>query len=146
MQFTGAVSSRSSTNPGQGPPGESEIQKLNPKRRETILATTGWPTLAAGSLNLVVNNNVIFDLEHLTPCWVEDATALNYPAPFEDVPRFRKAYWYYLGKATFSQLCQEVLVRRAQCPVPQTLELLAPVNIKTEFCVADKDILDIDVQ
>lgn len=69
-----------------------------------------------------------------------------YPSPCEDVPRLRKAYWYYLGQASFSGLCQEILVRRAQCPVPNTVELPTPVNIRTKFCVADNDILDIDVQ
>jgi hypothetical protein len=52
LTFEGVVFFRSSKPGATGPSGEAAILKLNPQRRERILALTGWKTLEAGSLNL----------------------------------------------------------------------------------------------
>jgi len=61
MILSGRVQLRSSDRgrAGIGPPGETEIQRLNPGRESRILRVTGWKTLARGSLNLVVEDDVI---------------------------------------------------------------------------------------
>jgi hypothetical protein len=56
MNFTGEYCPRSSAGrqPG-GPPGETEVLRLNPSRRTRILDATGWETLEPGSMNLAVS-------------------------------------------------------------------------------------------
>ena len=72
MKFVGTVSFRSSHSPGEGPPGESEVQQLNPQRKADILRVTGWTKLEAGSLNLEVDQTEVINLGQFAPILYED--------------------------------------------------------------------------
>lgn len=125
MEFEGLVEFRSSARPRTGPPGESEIQARNPERVRRILEITGWQRLASGSLNVAVADSVVAALENHVPSLVEDASGISYPAPYEYIPKIRRAYWYYSAKVLDGDQPVEVLVRRAQIPVPGRVELFS---------------------
>lgn len=145
MRFIGQVFSRSSSTSTNGVPGETEIQAMNPSRRMTILALTRWPDLAPGSLNLRVDSSVLTDLSRVTPLWVEDCRNVVYPHGHEHIPEKRVAYYYYLAEAALPSTIQEVLVRKAWDPVPNVVELLAPVSLRSKFMLEDSDPLEVEV-
>ena len=145
VRFEGNVQSRSSADPNHGPPGESEIQRLNPSRRETILDITGWPDLEPGTLNLQVPNSVLDALDNIEPVWVEDCSRILYPKPYEHIPAKRVAYYYYLGETAIGELAQDILVRKAKVPVLERVELLAPIKLRKHLDLCDGDSLGIEV-
>src|SRR5687767_2230223 len=110
MTFTGKVEFRSSVGEASvGPPGESEVQRLNPARVTRILKVTGWPALAPGSLNLGVDNSVLDGLAQRKPVLIEPADEVIYPPAFAHIPRIRRAYWYYLGQVERNGVAESVL-------------------------------------
>jgi hypothetical protein len=146
MTFAGRVKFRSSLGTASsGPPGESEIQRRNPDRVERIRAITGWDTLALGTLNLDVNESVLEQLGRLTPTLVEDATLIVYPAPYEHVPGYRRAYWYYLAHAEKGGVIERVLVRRAAKPVAGTVELFSAERLVTKLSLSEGDTVVVSI-
>ncbi len=148
MSFSGRVELRSS-DPGRagiGPPGEAEIQRLNPSRVSSLLRVTGWKTLAPGSLNLVVEDAVIEGLASFEPTFEESPANIIYPPPYEDVPRRRKGYWYYVATARRENREESVLVRRAVVPRPGVVELFSPVSLRDTFNLAANDVINVEIQ
>lgn len=137
-EFTGTVSSRSSKS-AVGPPGERAILDLNPERRERILELTVWPSLYSGSLNLQVDDSVLDLLGQREPNWREDASHVLYPEGWKHIPVKRVAYLYYKGTARSRGMSVEVLVRRAQNPVPGRVELFAANSIREKLELSDGD-------
>lgn len=145
LTIKGAVAFRSSLTDPPGAVGEKEILSLNPQRREQILVLTGWTFLEPGSLNLKVGSGAVDSLKNLPPAWIEDGLTVRYPPQYAHVPRMRRAYWYYFGTARRSGRSQVVLVRRAEVPLPDTIELFAPVRLTDLFGVVAKDEIEVDV-
>lgn len=144
LTFKGVVYFRSSLPNAKGPPGEAAILALNPQRKTQILAATGWPQLEPGSLNLKVPGDVVEALMHLRPTWIEDGSTVLYPPPLSHIPKLRAAYLYFLATAQGSDKHQQVLVRRAQNPLPGVVELFAPVNLTEFFGLVSGDQLRVD--
>ena len=147
MVFDGRVRPRSSASnrPVTGPPGETEIQRLNPPRVSMILNATGWQALAPGSLNLAVDHSVIEDLGRLEATVEESAAGIVYPSPFEWIPQMRKAYWYYAATARIGDSEESVLVRRAQVPVSGVVELFAAVSLTDKFKLKLDDVVSVEI-
>lgn len=147
MTFSGRVQLRSSGDPlaGSGPPGESEVQRLNPEREVRILKATGWQSLAPGSLNLEVHDQVLDDLGQLTPVIREPGSEVIYPSPFQHIPNVRREYWYYRGVAWYGESRENVLVRRAAHPVPGRVELFAAIHLGERFGLKAGDSLRVEV-
>ena len=148
MKFTGKVFFRSSAAPATGPPGEAEVQRLNPQRATTILEATGWPRLEPGSLNLKVERSVVSDLEKHTPAIEEDGDTIRYPDRYKHIPKRRKGYWYYKATLSRSGPKQDVLVRRAINPagIRDRVEIFASVSLKKEFALKDGNVVTIEVE
>jgi hypothetical protein len=144
IRFTGQISARSSV-AKSGPPGEKAILELNPHRRERILTLTGWLSLEPGTLNLEVDATVLDLLQQTQPSMVEDASTIVYPKQWEHIPKMRKAYLYYKAAALTSSISTEVLVRRAQVPVPGRVELFAAQNIRSALNLRDGDLLEVEL-
>ena len=145
MKFDGRVRFRSSTRPDAGPPGEAEVQRLNPQRAQQILNATGWNSLEPGSLNLTVDDSVLNALLRFTPALTEDAANVQYPAQYQHIPKLRKAYYYYAGTARVETKHQPILVRRAHNPVPRRVELFAAVSLKDYFAVWEGDAVTVEI-
>ena len=143
LTFKGKVYLRSSLPNASGPPGEAAILALNPQRIEKIVEVTGWPNLEPGSLNLQVAEGVLQALMDLKPRWIEDGSTVVYPPSLSHIPKIRIAYLYFLGTARATGKHQEVLVRRAQNPVPGVVELFAPVKLKEFFGLMSGDQLTV---
>lgn len=143
MTVTGVVSRRSSVENPVGPPGEKEIQALNPARKERILEYTGWAKLEPGSLNLDVAESVLDLLLSFDPAITEPGTTIIYPEAHKTIPLMRKAYFYYDAEARANGNSIPVLVRRAEVPPRAIVELFAPENIRTTLDVEDGDAVDI---
>ena len=143
MVFSGRVQLRSSDHgrAGIGPPGETEIQRLNPGRESRILRVIGWKTLAHGSLNLVVDDDVIERLAGFEPTLEEPAAGIVYPSPYEHIPKIRKAYWYYAATARRDGKEESVLVRRAMVPLPRVVELFSAASLRDTFNLAPNDLI-----
>jgi hypothetical protein len=147
MVFSGRVQLRSSdsSRPGTGPPGEAEIQRLNPGRESVIRHITGWETLAPGSLNLVVEDAVVDSLARFEPTLEEPAAGIVYPPPYESIPKIRKAYWYYAATARRGKREEPVLVRRAIVPVRCVVELFSAVSLTETFKLVTNDIVTVEI-
>jgi CTP-dependent riboflavin kinase len=145
LRIVGTVESRSSIEPGHGPPGETEIQRINPTRGATILEKTGWSSLAPGTLNLGIPNDVLQSLDTLKPIWVEDCANIKYPEPYQHIPAKRVAYYYYRGQAVKGNESQPIVARKAQVPVPGRVEILAPVKLRDLMRLDDGDQLAIEL-
>jgi hypothetical protein len=144
MQFNGVVSSRSSLKPqrsGVSPPGESEILRLNPQRREAILATTGWHDLFPGTLNLEVDIGVVDGLLTIEPALRESGANVTYPPPFSQIPAKRKGYLYYRALVSFSGRAQPGLIRRAIIPLPRRIEVFSEYRLRDTLLVNDGDVV-----
>ena len=144
LTFRGTVNLRSSAGAG-GPPGETEILRLNPQRKDGILKATGWDKLEPGSLNLDVATNVVEELGKLAPLWTEDGSTVVYPAAYAHIPKTRAAYWYYSATASGTGKSQSVLVRRAKNPLPGRIELFAPIKLRSYFGLTAGDRLKVDI-
>src|SRR3989344_8320069 len=144
MRFQGKVQFRSSVRPG-GPPGETEVQCLNPQRVTQILDATGWDRLELGSLNLSVEDSVVGSLLKYTPALIEDGAGVKYPQQYQHIPILRKNYYYYSGVACVNSKNQEVLIRRAQNPIRGRVELFAPVKLKDYFGVTNGDEVTVEI-
>jgi hypothetical protein len=146
LLFEGKVELRSSAPVRTaGPPGESEIQLLNPNRVALIIQVTGWPQIAPGSLNLLVPEGVLTQLGRLRPILEESATTIRYPAPYSHIPRIRRAYWYFRGIARAHAGQEDVLVRRAENPVPGKVELFAARSLKESLGLTVNDPVTVEV-
>jgi hypothetical protein len=147
MVFQGRVQFRSSSGPraGSGPPGESEVQQLNPGRERRIREVTGWDRLTAGSLNLAVADSVVQELARYEPMLVEPSADIVYPAGYEYIPRLRGAYWYYPARAEKCGILESVLVRRAQVPLAGIVELFSPKSLKSRFPLDANDLLTVEI-
>ena len=147
MVFSGRVQFRSSSGPlvGTGPPGESAVQRLNPGREQRVRAATGWPALAPGSLNLEVDDSVLNELARRSPTLVEPANDIVYPERYKQIPKCRRAYWYYRGLVEKDGLSESVLVRRAENPVPGRVELFSAVGLKERFNLKAGDSMNVKV-
>lgn len=109
------------------------------------MAVTGWAHLEPGSLNLRVPSGVLEALMNLTPAWLEDGSTVVYPALFSHIPRRRAAYLYFLGTARTGAKSHQVLVRRAQNPVPEIVELFAPLKLRKFFGLVSGDQIAVDM-
>jgi hypothetical protein len=145
MEFEGKVQFRSSVRLS-GPPGETEVLRLNPQREKQILEVTGWKTLKHGSLNLAVDNNVLDKLLMYTPAFVEPGESIIYPERFQHIPKMRVEYYYYTGVARVGENSQPVLVRRAKNPVRGRVELFAPVKLTEHFNIIAGDNVTVEIK
>ena len=148
MVFTGRIQLRSSAGgrAGTGPPGEAGIQRLNPSRESAIRRVTGWEALAPGSLNLMVEDSVVESLAGFQPTLEEAAAGIVYPPPHRDIPKIRKAYWYYAATARRGEREESVLVRRAMVPVPRVVELFSAVSLMDTFNLTPNDVVSVEVR
>lgn len=144
MKFKATISSRSSSH-ASGPPGETEILRLNPQRCEMILAETGWNELAEGTLNLEVNKDVVSQLLTQKPTIREPGSSVYYPVPYQNIPKMRKAYLYFIGTISKGNHSENVLFRTAEKPLPNRLEAFAPVRLRENLSIADGDQVDCDI-
>jgi hypothetical protein len=148
MLFTGRVQRRSSevAKPKTGPPGEAEIQRLNPHREQTIRSITRWESLAPGSLNLLVEDAVVTALADLDPTLEEPASTIVYPSPYQHIPKIREAYWYYAATARKGGKVRPVLVRRAKVPVPGVVELFSAESLREALQLVDGDVVGVELR
>jgi hypothetical protein len=135
MRFQGRLTPRSSVQPNAGPPGETEVLRLNPARKQRILAITEWPRLESGSLNLDVDPEVLEALLGYVPIWTEPGSSVRYPFGFEHIPLKRGEYYYYAANAQAAGKSEEVLVRRPRNieHYPYRVELFAATNLTVLF-------------
>jgi hypothetical protein len=139
MQFKAIVNSRSSSK-RMGPPGEKEILKLNPKRREMILDKTGWNYLYPGTLNLTVDADMVIKLRAKKPDILEPGNSVKYPEAYQRIPLKRRSYLYFLGKISKNNQAEEVLFRVAEVPPrPDLIETFAPVRLRNTLSLKDGD-------
>ena len=138
LAFRATVSSRSSRLPG-GPPGETEISGLNPKRRERILEATGWPALALGSLNLEVDDESVHRLLLCCPVIREPGEDVQYPAAYADIPKLRVGYLYFPGRLAKGDSVVPVLFRRAINPLPRRIEAFSREQLRAALRLSDGD-------
>ena len=146
MRFQGRVWIRSSSGSVKGPPGETEIQLLNPDRERGILRVTGWQQLAPGSLNLAVEDSVVEALGSFTPTLEEPSEGIIYPLPFEHIPKDRKGYWYYKAIAGTESHEEEVLVRRGIVPLAGVVELFSAESLTNKFNLRPNDLLIVEIR
>lgn len=144
LEFQGTVKSRTSRGES-GPPGETEILRLNPQRKQRILNETNWVDLAPGTLNLGVDHSIVERLLEQNVHIVEDANNIHYPQGFARIPTKREAYYYYLGKVIYASTSVDALVRRAKQPVPGTVELFSPVNLREYLGIDDGSVVTVRV-
>jgi hypothetical protein len=148
MNFTGEYGPRSSAGrqPG-GPPGETEVLRLNPSRRTRILDATGWETLEPGSMNLAVSIRDFDALLSARPIITEPGKEIRYPHPFESIPITRVEYYYYRATATYAARSRPVLVRRPKIPSPRAkvVELFAEVNLIAALGLKPGDIVSVEL-
>jgi len=148
MKMIGQYCPRSSVGqqPG-GPPGETEVLRLNPGRRTRILDATGWNTLEPGSLNLAVHVGDFDNLLSLRPIITEPGTSIRYPSAFKQIPLVRVEYYYYRATATRNDKSCPVLVRRPKVPSPyaKVVELFAEVKLVTELRLNPGDMVSVEI-
>lgn len=144
LELNGVVSFRSSVN-RVGPPGEREIIKLNPQRRESILRITGWPDLEPGTLNIDTDRAQLDKLTPATAVWIEDGASVVYPAPYQHIPRKREAYLYYLATLLVGLESRPVIVRRAKTPGPIRLEVFATENLVSSLKLKSGQVVTLTV-
>src|ERR1700752_3635590 len=104
LTFVGTVKLRSSlvsgsVRPWNGPPGEAEVQSMNPQRAKKLCSLTGWPRLEPGTLNVVIADADFDALAELTSIWAEDGASVTYPPMFAHIPKQRGPYLYFRGSA-----------------------------------------------
>jgi hypothetical protein len=148
MLFIGQYDPRSSatgTRQPNQPPGESEIQQLNPGRRARIVAATGWSNLVPGSLNLRVERSVVEELASRQPLIEEPGSEIVYPAPHQRIPILREAYWYYAAVASKVETQEPVLVRRAKVPLWTVVELFAACALTARLALRPGDPVSVQV-
>ena len=146
MRFQGKYFKRSSSGSVKGPPGETEIQRLNPAREREILRVTGWKQLASGSLNLEVDDWVVEALVSFTPTLEEPGEGIFYPSPFEQIPKRLKGYWYYKAIARTESLEEDVLVRHGIVPLRGVVELFSAVPLANKFTLRVGDSVIVLIQ
>ena len=148
MKMTGQYFPRSSVGrQPDGPPGETEVLRLNPGRRTRILDATGWKILEPGSLNLAVHTRDFENLLALRPTITEPGTSIRYPSPFEQIPIARVEYYYYRATATSDDQSRPVLVRRPKVPSPhaRVVELFADVKLVTALKIDPGDFVRVEL-
>jgi hypothetical protein len=140
---------------GVGPPGETEIQRLNPNRRAKILETTRWHVLESGSLNLDVESTVVQALSERRPVIQESVDDIVYPPPYEHIPRIRQGYRYFSGILRKGTETEPVLIRcalvppevgRGNAPPLFRIELFAATSLKTRFKLKPSDVVEVEAE
>jgi len=145
MKFKAEISSRSSLQ-RTGPPSETEILRLNPQRREIILNKTGWDELYEGTLNLRAHESVVNQIRKMKPFIREPGNSVYYPAPYQDISKERKNYFYYRGTIFRGGCNEDVLFRTAEVPPRRDLiEAFAPVRLRDVLNLEDGDQVVCDV-
>lgn len=143
--FPATISSRSSRGPG-GPPGETEILRLNPKRRDRILQATGWASLFPGSLNLEVTPDCVHLLLLSAPAIREDGEDIQYPSAYANIPRLRVGYLYFSGRLRNGDRVAPVLFRRAVNPLPNRIEAFAEQALREALSLTDGNAVTCEVE
>jgi hypothetical protein len=131
IEFTARVSARSSRGDG-GPPGETEVLRLNPQRQTMILDATGWNQLTPGTLNLEVAKEIVDQLLSLEPLINEPGASVTYPLPYQGLPLKRGAYLYYAATVSRRDISAPALIRRAINPPP-----VSRVEAFSDRCLRD---------
>jgi len=143
-EFQGSVSSRSSKRPDQGPPGEAEIQRLNPQREKLLCGSTGWTRLEPGSLNVEADEEALQTiLDTRASDIFEPAESICYPPKYTHIPKLRQGYRYFHCKVVRDAVECTALVRRAKNPLKRRVELFANLNLRDLLGVNDGDKLTI---
>lgn len=143
--FRGIVASRSSTSSREGPPGESAILKLNDRRVERIREATGWSQVFPGTLNLGVLDETVHRLL-LCDCAVkEHGDEVNYPAPYDQIPKARVGYLYYHARLSNAKGHASVLVRRACLPLLNLVEVFSDTSLREKLQLSDGDLIYCEV-
>ncbi len=142
MKFKAEIKSRSSLQ-RFGPPSETEILRLNPKRREMILNKTSWDDLCEGTLNLKVHENVVNQIRKRKLMIQELGSSVSYPEPYQNIPKERKNYFYLKGTISKDGCFKDVLFRTAEVPpYPGLIEVFAPVRLRDALNLEDGDQVD----
>lgn len=145
MKFKAEISSRSSLHQS-GPPSETEILRLNPQRSDMILNETGWDELYEGTLNLKVHEGIVRHLRKRKPSIREPGSSVYYPDPFQNIPKKRKAYYYFRGTISKGGCSEDVLFRTAEVPPrPDLIEAFAPVRLREALDIEDGDQVVCDI-
>lgn len=144
LMLTGHPSFRSSIRSG-GPPGERDIIKLNPQRRENILRITGWTELEPGTLNVDLDRAQFDQLTSEIAIWIEDGASVVYPPNYQHIPKKREAYFYYLGKLHFKGETRAVVVRRAKVPGPIRVEVYAAENLSSSLELKNGEAIRLEI-
>jgi hypothetical protein len=97
-------------------------------------------------LNIVVEDSVVERLAGFQPTLEESAAGIVYPPAHQDIPRIRKAYWYYAAMARRGGRGESVLVRRAMVPVPRVVELFSGVSLMDTFNLTANDVVSVEVR
>jgi len=142
----GVVSSRSSRGSG-GPPGETEVMRLNPQREQKLLEITGWSRLAPGTLNVECSETGLADVfARLKPLWHEPWESVTYPRKYRRIPQKRGGYLYYGAALVFAGQEAPIVVRRAVNPLKKRIEVYAETNLKEALGIADDDVVSISFE
>ena len=146
LSFEVQVSSRSSRATGVGPPGEADILRLNPHRRQRILQAAGWDDLFLGSLNLEVDEVWVHRLLLCDPIIRERSEEVVYPEDYAYIPRERVGYLYYRGRIKRNDITCEVLIRRACNPLRTRLEAFSMTKLRDSLSLSDGDWASCEVE
>ncbi len=138
LSFRGIVGSRSSRGAG-GPPGEADVLKLNPQRRDAILRATGWTDLVPGTLNLEVQEDAVHRLLLCVPAIRENGETVKYPPQYAHIPKLRVGYLYYSARLKVGGKAASVLIRRAVNPLPTRLEAFSDHPLRDALALSDGD-------
>ncbi|MFW6129872.1 MAG: DUF120 domain-containing protein [Atribacterota bacterium] len=137
MKFKAIITSRSTLNE-KGPPSEAEILRLNPQRREIILNKPAWIGLYEGTLNLKVQESIVYQIRKIKPFIQETGNSVCYPEPYKNIPKKRKNYFYYTGTISKGDCFQDVLFRIAEMPPRKDLiEAFAPERLRNTLNLED---------
>ena len=148
VKCNGRVKGRSSDGK-KGPPGEAEILKLNPQRRELILAKTKWDDLFPGTLNVKVDPEHVRALSHMAPHFEEEP--VKYPIEYAKIPIRRGGYEYFKARLRFTnpdgKQKVDVLVRRCRKKqLKDILEVVAPMSLKEGLRIANEDEISLSIR
>lgn len=145
LLFNALVGSRSSTKRVDGPPGEAEVLELNPQRRATILAATGWNHLVPGALNLEVAPEAVDRLLLCTPLIRESGDDVRYSPPYAHIPKFRVGYLYYKATIRSGDRTASIPIRRAVNPIKTRLEAFSDQRLRESLDISDGDSVTCEV-
>lgn len=147
FSFQGEVRFRSSAPDAGGPPGESELLRINPQRAVELCACTGWARLEPGSLNLRVEDGVVEQLRELRECYFEHPSLINYPNGKSKIPERRGGYLYYHAVVVGLDRAEPALIRRAkQKPLKNLVEAYSLVRLVDALRLKQGSVVAIEVR